>query len=460
MKNLQEILIEDENAQVSHNDGITFIARKVPGAPKFSVAALMEAGSFDDVVSGTAHFFEHLPFGKTENFEDEKIFAYMLERGGSIGAYTTRDRTVYYGDVQKGAELDALLAVSDLVCRPVMVENRVLTERETILDEWAFNEMDAGRHFYKMLTKAAYGQNESLLPVIGTDETIMQIGLSEVQSFFKDNYFADRLTVAMEGDFDPEQVIDWAKEKFRLPRGPKRQSLARIEISPQTHILPTDQRATKTSVIFQGRPSVLSQKEMAECFLLGRLLFGISGPVMKEMRFGKRLVYGVGVGQSDYQTNYAFDAVTFDAFPAKVPAAVESMGHSINNFLQSPDDQLFKQIVGESIRNTEDSLKRNPEWGAQAIAYAAYARGIVEPKRVNLETLQNIRVEDVASAGVRYLSNGKASVLYMGQHRENFPDHDDVISLLKIESPVRTATTDVRVTGKGSLEDSTKTPMP
>src|ERR1700722_18999654 len=216
MENPRNIVVYDPQTKLLEYDGILFVARRLPAAPKFHVAAQMLTGGFEDIKAGTAHFFEHLPFGQTENFKNDAIFQYGIDHGGHVYGYTANDHTVFEARLKKGYEKEAVFAAAELVCRPVLDDHNVGRETPTILTEWAWREMNEELHRRQDMLEAAYGANAPQ-PVIGSYDSILSIKRSDIEDFYNTKYTAQRLIVGMEGDIEHGEMFEMAIKKFKLP---------------------------------------------------------------------------------------------------------------------------------------------------------------------------------------------------------------------------------------------------
>jgi hypothetical protein len=102
--------------------------------PKFNKSAaslVVGAGSLSDhgTRQGMAHFLEHMLFMGTEKFPGvDEYQKYIADNGGWRNAYTSRDHTNYYFDVNHDALEGALDRFSQFFVAPLFTEE--YTERE------------------------------------------------------------------------------------------------------------------------------------------------------------------------------------------------------------------------------------------------------------------------------------------------------------------------------------------
>ena len=102
--------------------------------PKFNKSAaslVVGVGSLSDhgTRQGMAHFLEHMLFMGTEKFPGvDEYQKYIADNGGRRNAYTSRDHTNYYFDVNHDALEGALDRFSQFFVAPLFTEE--YTERE------------------------------------------------------------------------------------------------------------------------------------------------------------------------------------------------------------------------------------------------------------------------------------------------------------------------------------------
>lgn len=448
MDDPRNIIVLDENAHVEQHNGITFIARVVKNAPRFYIAAVVATGSGDDIVPGTGHFYEHLPMESTENFHDLELTRYMQARKGYANAATFVKNTTFSAEVAKGYEKDAIFAVSDLVCRPVLVERRFLKEKETILNECAEVEMDFSRETFYAAIKAAYGRH-SPARVIGSEESIESMSMEDVSAFYRSNYFADRLLVAIEGDFDPKEMLDEAKQKFVLPRGPREAEAPLIPFESHTEFFPTYHRAVTAAFVFPGwvvSPST-SWGEVAAANLLEMNLLNIDGPLLKRLRFDKQSLYGVKAPpeMSNRDVDYGFAGIAFDSRVKKVVDAVRETPDIIRSYIEAPDESLFQKIKDTEVPQLKTKDERNPERGAVTLAWDALKCGAIFAPGSYVKAFEETTLADIQAYGRRYMSGQNVSLMYRGNIQPDFPTHEDVAKILRADAPTRSTETDTRL---------------
>ena len=99
-------------------NGLTLVSRSDFSSEVICVQVWVKTGSIHEgnfVGSGLSHFLEHMLFKGTSRREGKSISREVHAIGGSINAYTTFDRTVYYIDAPSSAFEQVVDILSDIV---------------------------------------------------------------------------------------------------------------------------------------------------------------------------------------------------------------------------------------------------------------------------------------------------------------------------------------------------------
>src|SRR5689334_3967856 len=120
-------------------NGVRVISEHVEGVRSVSVGVIVDAGSKGekDTERGYAHLIEHMLFQGTDHRDASAIAEMMEVGGGAIGAFTTRDYTVYHATVLDDYLPFALEALGDMLSNSVLPEEGLNHQRSVILNEIA-----------------------------------------------------------------------------------------------------------------------------------------------------------------------------------------------------------------------------------------------------------------------------------------------------------------------------------
>ena len=165
--------------------GFTVITHPMP-SPIATVRVMVNAGSYHEVVPGTAHFLEHMFFKGTELRGYEELNRILASIGDS-NAYTAQDQTCFHINTTGPHVLRAFSLLTEMMFRPSMSTVEMDKERTVILEEYQARQDDPGNFFcdnsIEFLLGSQLGHGG-----VGTEETIMGMSLEHLLAFRKAHY--------------------------------------------------------------------------------------------------------------------------------------------------------------------------------------------------------------------------------------------------------------------------------
>ncbi len=254
----------DPNVKIGKlSNGLTYYIRKnVKPEKKVELRLAINAGSVleNDKQRGLAHFMEHMGFNGSKNFPKNELVNFLqqsgVEFGADLNAYTGFDETVYILPIpiEDPAMFDkGLLVLEDWAFNNLFDAEEIEKERGVVLEESRLSKGSQERmmrqYFPKLLNGSKYADR---LP-IGEDDVLKSFSKSTLQSFYKDWYRPNLMSVMVVGDVDPveaEKKIKKHFEKYKNPaKAPVRPAIIPIanRTSPDAVVV-TDEEATNTIV--------------------------------------------------------------------------------------------------------------------------------------------------------------------------------------------------------------------
>ena len=167
-------------------------------------------------------------WSRIRNLEDQAAafvtsneFDILLSENGSKGlnATTSAESTTYFVELPSNrAELWFILE-ADRMKNPVFRE--FYSERDVVAEERRLRlENSPGSLLYHAHMAEAFREHPYGTPVVGFMEDIQRLTRAEVVSYFERYYRPNNAVVAISGDVDPDQILEWARDYFEpIPRG-------------------------------------------------------------------------------------------------------------------------------------------------------------------------------------------------------------------------------------------------
>jgi insulysin len=184
---------------------------------KSAASLVVGAGSLSDhgTRQGMAHFLEHMLFMGTEKYPGVDEYAqYISDNGGWRNAYTSRDHTNYFFDVNHDALEGALDRFSQFFVAPLLTETYTEREMNAVNSEFQKNLENDNWRQYQLLVSLYRSDHPGNHFNIGSLETLGGTTREELLAFYKNNYSADRMGLVILGKTHLDSLEQLAKNYF------------------------------------------------------------------------------------------------------------------------------------------------------------------------------------------------------------------------------------------------------
>jgi predicted Zn-dependent peptidase len=143
----------------------------------------------------------------------------LMDRlGGEVDAWTSSETMGLAVQTTSDALPEALGILRDAVLEPSFAEEDVDLERQVALAELDLMHDDPAERVGEAILKAAWGEHPLATPIIGTRETLQELGPQKLADHHRDRLLRHGgMLLAVVGDVDLDQV---ARELEGLPLGP------------------------------------------------------------------------------------------------------------------------------------------------------------------------------------------------------------------------------------------------
>ena len=167
--------------------------------------------------TGFAHLFEHLMFEGSQH-HDHRYFQPLQGAGAALNGSTNADRTNYWEVVPANALELALWMESDRMgyLLPALTEAKFANQRDVVLNE---RRQSYENRPYGLSSMAVLG---ALFPpdhpyhwvTIGEIADLNAVRLDEVHAFFRRYYHPANASLALAGDFNPDEALALVRAYF------------------------------------------------------------------------------------------------------------------------------------------------------------------------------------------------------------------------------------------------------
>lgn len=208
---------------ITLDNGLRTIVKEDHRNPIVAFSIFINSGSASEgEYSGTgiSHLIEHMLFKGTKKYPVGSIEAILNKYGGSIEGWTSYDYTGYSVTILKDHLDIALDILKEMLTEPVFDQAEMKKEMAVIEREMDMNKDDPSRRVSRMTFETAFLEHPYRLPPIGYKENFERLTRVDLIKFFKAAYVPEKMTIAVVGDIDRQNVLDKINMSFgRMPRG-------------------------------------------------------------------------------------------------------------------------------------------------------------------------------------------------------------------------------------------------
>lgn len=400
-------------------NGLTLVHRPDFSSEVVSVQVWVKTGSIHEdslIGSGLSHYLEHMLFKGTSRRDGKSISREVHAIGGSINAYTTFDRTVYYIDAPSSAFEQVVDVLSDLVMHSILPEHEVERERAVILREIDMGLDDPDRQLSQALFRTAFQRHPYREPVIGHRALYEQVTSDELREYYHARYVPNNMVVTVVGAVTPEQCLAEVEKRFgAVSRG--RLAPVRIEQEP-VQLAARREDIVGEYNIFRGglgfKVPHLSHPDSPRLDALAHALGGGESSLLWErLRNQQNLVNYIDCrnwnpgGSGLFWISYVCDA----AKSAEVEKAI------LDQLAEVVEKGLPESVVEKARRqalSSEINGRKTMSGQASRLGLGEVVIGDIYYGRRYLKRLQAVCSGDLQAAAQRYLVNESMSAVKLG----------------------------------------------
>ena len=198
---------------VAHLDnGLTVVVEKMPDVRSVAAGFAIKTGARDDPkgLAGVSHFLEHMMFKGTAKRAWQQITVDFDRMGSQYNAYTSEDRTVFYGWVRTG-DLERQLELLADMMQSTLPPEEFATEKEVVLEEIAMSADQLDHVAFDFLQEKVFENHALAWPILGYEKTLRPMTRDQMWTYFKKRYVPANMTLVVAGNVDPSEVLALAE---------------------------------------------------------------------------------------------------------------------------------------------------------------------------------------------------------------------------------------------------------
>jgi predicted Zn-dependent peptidase len=185
------------------DNGLTVIGEFNPYASTVAAGYFVRTGARDETadVAGVSHFLEHMLFKGTDRRSAADINRSFDELGAQYNAFTSEERTVYYGALLPDRLPRLLDLLSDMM-RPALRADDFDLEKNVILEEIAMYEDRPHFRVFEVAGKEFWNGHPLGNSVLGGEASIRALARDQMLAYFERRYAPSNLTLVVAGAYD------------------------------------------------------------------------------------------------------------------------------------------------------------------------------------------------------------------------------------------------------------------
>ncbi len=187
-------------------------------APVVAQYLFVAAGGGEDPsgLSGTAHFLEHMMFKGSPRVESGAFSRQIAREGGNDNAFTSRDVTAYFAQVEASRLPLIAMLESDRLTAPIIPAGEVDPERLVVIEERRQRtDVSPRARFQEAFAAAMWGpQHWAGRPIIGWPDEIRRIDRDALAAFFAAHYAPANCVLVVAGAVPEAEFRRIAEQEF------------------------------------------------------------------------------------------------------------------------------------------------------------------------------------------------------------------------------------------------------
>jgi len=224
------------------SNGIEVIGTRSDEIPTVAIRIAIDGGqkldAKDPTKAGLASLTAAMLNESTENFTAEEIALELEKLGSSIGIYGSDNSTIIsIRSLVKN--LDATLdLLEEKMYRPKFIQEDFDRLKKQQLEAIQANQKDPGAIASQVYYKLVYGENHIMsVPSEGVLETVENIQLDDIRSFYENYFSPDLSELVVVGDVSKKEVMkklefldDWKVKDIDVPKMPSAPGISKTKI--------------------------------------------------------------------------------------------------------------------------------------------------------------------------------------------------------------------------------------
>ncbi|MGI6128891.1 MAG: M16 family metallopeptidase [bacterium] len=345
--------------------GLRLITEEIPTVSSVAVGLWVNVGSKWEAVSeaGISHLIEHLLFKGTHRRTAREIAELLDSVGGQLNAFTSKEHTCYYARVLAQHFELAIDVLVDMFLNAKMLDEDVEREKRVVQEEINMYEDSPDELIHDLLSQAVWTNHSLGRPVLGTRESVANLTLDQIHSFWRRFYTPNNLVIAVAGNIEHQRVVTVCDKLFSTIT-PSRFSSLDIEppqFQPGLKLYPRDLEQVHLCLGAPGVPNTDENTyvvDVANSILGG----GLSSRLFQHIREDQGLAYSIYSYHTAYKDSGLFTVyagLSKDNYNQGLDLARQELEIMMNEPVPNKElDRAKQQVLGGFFLGLENTTNR------------------------------------------------------------------------------------------------------
>ncbi len=412
-------------------NGLPVLLLPMAGVESITAMVLTNTGSRyeTDQQFGIAHFFEHIVFKGTKNYQTaQKLAATIDALGAEFNAFTSNEYTGYYVKTAAKHVETSLDVLSDMLLQPKLNEADIEREKGVIIEEMNMYEDTPARHVDNLFNRMVFKGTGLGHDILGTKETVSQITKADFEVFLSQWYGLPNMLLVLAGkatsvlDEKLHQKIEslFAKETT--------QRAAQVDIKSQFFAgnlagdrLWLEHKATQQAHFIIGWQSLKRNDPQRYALAVASTVLGanMSSRLFTEIREKRGLSYYVHSAVDQFHDTGIFGAAA-GVDPKRVEEAISVAAQEFHKLANGE-----KPVTAEELSRAKESMIGSTILSLEDSSAVAQFYGLKEVLTGKLETLeevtkkiQAVTIEDVQKIVTQLIKKNEMRLALIGPYKD------------------------------------------
>jgi predicted Zn-dependent peptidase len=396
-------------------NGIRVVTEAMPHVRSVAVGIWVETGSRvePEERGGISHLIEHLVFKGTETRTAEDIARAIDSVGGQMDAFTAKEQTCFYVSVLDEHLPLAVDLLTDILRHPRFTDEDIEKEKAVVFQEIKMVEDTADDLIHDLFAERFWAEHPLGRPILGRWDVVQGFNREAVLGHLHEEYAPEKITIAVAGHVEHDQVVELFAGHFDGFARPGRQHALMPPVPRTTvHVVHKPLEQVHLVVGFPGIADAAAERYAL--YLLNDVIGGsMSSRLFQEIRERQGLAYSVHSGAQSYRDSglfYVYAGTDAANFNKVVKALLKEL-------------RLLKKdgISAEELRRAKEHLKGNLMLSLEStssrmnrLARHEMRFGSFLSMDAMLAAIDGVRPDEVEALIHRILDENQLSLLALG----------------------------------------------